>query len=52
MQVRVLGPLEVSDGQRPVAIRGERLRALLIRLALDAGRLVSVAALSDALWGR
>jgi DNA-binding SARP family transcriptional activator len=51
MRVRVLGPLEVeADGQVAV-IPGGRLRVLLIRLALDAGRVVSVESLVQALWG-
>ncbi len=52
MQIAILGPLEVrDDAGRPVEIAGARLRALLTRLALDAGRPVSVAALVDAVWG-
>lgn len=50
MQVGFLGPLEVVVDGHVVDIGGARLRALLIRLALDAGRTVSVDALSDALW--
>ena len=48
----MLGPLLVIDdsgGSLPVG--GARLRALLIRLALDAGRTVSTDALIDAIWG-
>ena len=52
MQVGLLGPLEVRDGDgRPVDVAGARLRTLLARLALDAGRPVSIAALVDAVWG-
>jgi predicted ATPase/DNA-binding SARP family transcriptional activator len=50
MQVGILGPLSVNDGGAPVDIRGARLRALLIRLALNAGRQVTVDVLADALW--
>ncbi|MFJ5664953.1 BTAD domain-containing putative transcriptional regulator [Micromonospora chalcea] len=50
MRVGILGPLEVRDGDRLVDVAGARLRALLIRLALDPGRPVSVAALAEALW--
>ncbi|WP_067832803.1 ATP-binding protein [Actinomadura kijaniata] len=51
MRIGVLGPLEVRDGaDRPVAVNGTRLRALLIRLALDPGRAVSVDRLLDDLW--
>ena len=40
MRVGILGPLEVTGNGGPVEIGGARLRTLLIRLALDAGRLV------------
>jgi predicted ATPase/DNA-binding SARP family transcriptional activator len=51
MRIAVLGPLEVhDDGGRPVEVSGRRLRALLVRLALDAGRLVSADRLIDDLW--
>ncbi|MFD0821815.1 winged helix-turn-helix domain-containing protein [Micromonospora zhanjiangensis] len=51
MRVGILGPLEVRDGDRVVEVGGARLRALLIRLALDPGRSVGVDALAEALWG-
>jgi predicted ATPase/DNA-binding SARP family transcriptional activator len=51
MRVGVLGPLEVSDAAgRPVRVGGHRVRALLILLALDAGRVVPTHALIDRLW--
>ncbi|WP_419994045.1 BTAD domain-containing putative transcriptional regulator [Streptomyces boninensis] len=59
MRIGVLGPLEVADGNGggdgvgdgdAVQIAGGRLRALLIRLALDPGRFVGSGALADALW--
>ncbi|MEU1205595.1 BTAD domain-containing putative transcriptional regulator [Nocardia sp. NPDC005825] len=50
MRIAILGPLEVLDDARPVPIPGTRLRALLIRLALDPGRPVSVLTLVDDLW--
>jgi DNA-binding SARP family transcriptional activator len=50
MRVGILGPLEVVVGGEIVEVGGARLRALLIRLALDAGRIVTVASLADALW--
>ena len=50
VRVGSLGPLEVRDGDRPLDVAGARLRALLIRLALDPGRPVSVPALAEALW--
>jgi predicted ATPase/DNA-binding SARP family transcriptional activator len=50
--VGILGPLEVRrDDGAPVDVAGARLRALVTRLALDAGRPVTVAALVDAVWG-
>lgn len=52
MRIAVLGPLAVwaADGS-PLDVRGVRLRGLLARLALDAGRPVGVETLVDALWG-
>jgi predicted ATPase/DNA-binding SARP family transcriptional activator len=44
--VRILGPLEVEGA----AVGGGRLRALLARLALDAGRPVTAGTLVDAVW--
>ncbi|HEY3714205.1 MAG TPA: BTAD domain-containing putative transcriptional regulator [Jatrophihabitantaceae bacterium] len=51
MQIAILGPLEVRDGDVLVDVAGSRLRSLLIRLALDPGRPVSASALVDAVWG-
>src|SRR5829696_8545115 len=51
MQFRLLGPLEVTDGTKPLALGGRKPRALLARLLLDAGRTVSVDRLVDDLWG-
>jgi predicted ATPase/DNA-binding SARP family transcriptional activator len=50
--IRLLGPLEVvgADG-RAVDVSGVRLRALLVRLAIDAPRPVPTSTLVDALWG-
>ena len=51
LKVSILGVLEVRDGDGGVVpVGGARLRALLIRLALDAGRGVSIGTLVDALW--
>ncbi|SUA75834.1 Regulatory protein AfsR [Nocardia otitidiscaviarum] len=50
MRVDVLGPLRVEVDGRTVAVGGARLRALVTRLALDAGRVVGAAALVEALW--
>jgi DNA-binding SARP family transcriptional activator len=48
---RILGPLEVSVDDRPVALGGQKLRALLALLLLDAGRVVSTDRILDSLWG-
>ncbi|WP_433273919.1 BTAD domain-containing putative transcriptional regulator [Actinosynnema sp. CS-041913] len=50
MRVGVLGPLAVTADGTPVEIGGTRVRALLIRLALGAGRVVTVEELAHALW--
>ena len=50
MRISVLGPLEVSDAAgRPVRVGGHRVRALLILLALDAGRVIPTHALIERL---
>src|SRR6476646_1956793 len=51
MQIGLLGPLEVRVNGVTVDIAGTRLRGLLTRLALDAGRPISAGALVDAVWG-
>ncbi|MGP4026374.1 BTAD domain-containing putative transcriptional regulator [Actinomadura sp. 3N407] len=50
MRVEVLGPLVVTDRGKDVAVGGARLRVLVIRLALEGGRTVTVDALVEALW--
>ncbi|MFG2087367.1 BTAD domain-containing putative transcriptional regulator [Spirillospora sp. NPDC048824] len=50
MRVEVLGPLVVTDRGEDVVVGGARLRVLLIRLALEAGRTVTVDALVEAVW--
>ncbi len=51
VRVSVLGPLEVTDAAGlPVRVGGQRVRALLILLALDAGRVVSARSLIERLW--
>src|SRR6476620_2132112 len=47
MEFRILGPLEVVDADRPLALGGERQRALLTR----ANEVVSTDRLIDELWG-
>lgn len=51
MEYRLLGPLEVRDGDRVVAIGGHKQRTLLAALLLRAGHVVSVPHLLDLLWG-
>ena len=51
MEFRILGPLEVADGDRLLPLGGAKQRALLAILLLNANRVVSVDRLVDALWG-
>src|SRR5215203_5572786 len=50
-EYRLLGPLEVVHRGEAVPTGGQRKRALLARLLLEANRTVSVDALVGALWG-
>ena len=52
VEVRVLGPVEVSVAGRPLPLGGTKQRAVLAVLALQADRVVSVDRLVDALWGQ
>jgi DNA-binding SARP family transcriptional activator len=47
---RILGPLQVSDDGHDIVIRGEKLRALLGLLLVNANRAVSEDVLIEALW--
>lgn len=51
LEFRVLGALELRRYGEDVPLRSARQRALLARLLLDAGRVVPLDALADALWG-
>jgi len=51
LEFRILGPLEVSDETGPIALGGQRQRALLTVLLLEAGRVVATDRLVDLLWG-
>src|SRR5262249_30804315 len=51
LEFRILGPLEVRDGDRIVPLGGTRRRAVLGLLLLDANRVVSIERLVDGLWG-
>ena len=51
MEIRLLGPLEVHDGDRVIALPRRQQRALLAALALRAGEVVSTDQLITDLWG-
>jgi predicted ATPase/DNA-binding SARP family transcriptional activator len=51
MDFRVLGPLEVRDGDQSVPIRTGRPRMLLVAMLLRLGERVRSEALIDLLWG-
>ncbi|MER5323026.1 BTAD domain-containing putative transcriptional regulator [Streptosporangium roseum] len=52
MRIEVLGPVRAyADDGAPIDVGGTRVRALLARLALAEGEMVSVDALVDGLWG-
>jgi DNA-binding SARP family transcriptional activator len=51
MEFRILGPLEVREGDRVVQLAGTRQRALLSILALNANAVVPSARLIELLWG-
>jgi DNA-binding SARP family transcriptional activator len=50
LDIRLLGPLEVSRNGSAVVIGGPKPRALVAALALDAGRVVSLDRLVESLW--
>src|SRR5690348_8284536 len=50
-EFRILGPLEVLVGGRPVALRPGKQTALLAMLLLNDGEVVPTDALVEALWG-
>ena len=51
MEFRVLGPLEIADGERRLALGGTKRRAVAALLLLDANRVVPVERLVDGVWG-
>ncbi|MGH3134027.1 MAG: BTAD domain-containing putative transcriptional regulator [Gaiellaceae bacterium] len=51
MEFRILGPVEVWHGARRLAVPGEKQRALLALLLLNANRVLSTEQLIDELWG-
>ncbi|WP_370963040.1 BTAD domain-containing putative transcriptional regulator [Amycolatopsis sp. cg9] len=50
MEFRVLGPVRVLAGDRPIGPSGPRQERILAALLLDAGRVVPVARLVDVVW--
>ncbi len=51
MEFRILGPLEVFDGERALNVGGAKQRSQLAVLLLNANQVVSSDRLLDALWG-
>ena len=51
MDVRILGPLEVRDGERAVPLRGGKERALLALLFVNANCTLAIDRIVDELWG-
>ena len=51
LEVRLLGPVELTSGGRPVPLGRPKQRALVALLALSPNRVVSSDRLIDALWG-
>ena len=51
LDFRLLGPLEVRDGARSLALGGRKQRSLLAILLLHANEAVSDDVLTDGLWG-
>ncbi|MFI6325630.1 BTAD domain-containing putative transcriptional regulator [Nonomuraea sp. NPDC050556] len=49
-RVGILGPLQVRDHEHVAKIGGARVRVLLVRLALDPGRVITAEQLIDDLW--
>ena len=50
-EFRILGPFEVEGDQGPVALGGQRQRAVLAALLLESGRVVATDRLVDLLYG-
>ena len=51
LEFRILGPLEIVDGERTISIRAGNDRAVLVLLLLHANKAVSSDRLVDELWG-
>jgi DNA-binding SARP family transcriptional activator/pimeloyl-ACP methyl ester carboxylesterase len=50
VEFRVLGPLEVAAGDRPLPVTGPRTRAVLAMLLVHANHVVSAGRLTEELW--
>jgi DNA-binding SARP family transcriptional activator len=50
MEFRILGPLEVEEDGRPIALGGDKQRSLLALLLLGRGRPVSTERLIEEIW--
>jgi DNA-binding SARP family transcriptional activator len=50
MQFRILGPVEVVDGDGPLPLGGPKQRAVLVHLLLRARQTIPTERLIDALW--
>ena len=51
MEFRILGPLELRDGEAALSVTGAKQRALLTILLLNANEVVSSYRLVEELWG-
>ncbi|MGO9854071.1 MAG: ATP-binding protein [Acidimicrobiales bacterium] len=51
LEIRVLGPVEIAWDGQTVDIGGAKARALVARLLIDRGLVISVDRLVDSLWG-
>lgn len=51
MDIRILGPVEIVDGDRRLLVRASKQRALLAALILRAGQVVSTGELAERIWG-
>ena len=51
MEFRILGPLEVRDGERSLPLGGAKQRAVLALLLLSANRVLPVERLVEGVWG-
>ena len=50
MEFRILGPLEVVDGERSISLGGPKQRSVLALLLLARGRAVSTDTLVERIW--